>query len=150
MALDGDGGAIDPERLLLEEDGVEQLRGGGLGCERLGFATYHPSLFEQCDIEVHVRPRVLGAGRNIVNDETEVMWICSETNVIERAIGVVAGDEDRTAVEIARVFGSVAEGVDGPGGIVGIGTEIMDPRLIRRNRRGEFGLGLGKKDGRTA
>ncbi len=65
LTLDRHGRAIDPERLLLEEDRVKQLGGGRLGCENLGIAGYHPSLIEFRNIQVHIRPRILDAERNI-------------------------------------------------------------------------------------
>src|ERR1700730_8179545 len=101
---------------------------------------------------MHIRAGILGAGRNIVNDEAEIMWIGGEANVVKRAVSVVASDKDRTAIEVARVFSSVAEGVDRPGSIICVRAEIVDARFIRRNwrLRGEFSLWLREKYGSAA
>ncbi len=101
---------------------------------------------------MHVRPGILDAQRNVVNDEPEVMWIWSESNVIKRAVGVVSRDKDRTAVKIPSIFSRVAESVDGPGSIVRIGTEVVDARFTCWNRRlrRELRRRLGEINGRAA
>src|SRR5258707_12151307 len=63
------------------------------------------------------------------------MWIGGESDVIKRAMGVVPCHKPRAAVEIGSVFGGIAEGIDRPGSIVCIGTEIVDARLVQGNRR---------------
>src|SRR5580704_13381395 len=101
---------------------------------------------------MHVRTGVLDAGGNVMNDEAKVMRSGSESDVIKRAIGVVAGDEDGTAVEAGSVFRGVADSVDGPGSVVGVGAEIVDARLIYGNRRVrlEFGRRLDEVDNGAA
>src|SRR5260370_41209558 len=54
------------------------------------------------------------------------------------ALGLLAGDERVTAVEIPGVFGGVAERVLRPGSVVYVTTEIMEARLVGR----DGGIGL--------
>src|SRR6267142_4664748 len=80
------------------------------------------------------------------------MRVRRQANVVERSVGVIAGDKNRTAIEIAGVFGSVSERVHSPGSIVCIRPKIVDASLIGGNRRigSEFRLRLSKENSGAA
>src|SRR5712672_3273934 len=79
------------------------------------------------------------------------MRVCRQANVVERSIGIVAGDENRTAIEIPSVLGSVTECIHRPGSIICIRSKIVDASLVGRNRRigSEFRLRLSEENSST-
>src|SRR6267142_1380375 len=79
------------------------------------------------------------------------MRVRRQANVVEGSVGIVAGDENRTAIEIAGVLGGVSECVHRPGSIICIRSKIMDARLIGGNRRisGEFGWRRSEENSST-
>src|SRR6267154_4786926 len=80
------------------------------------------------------------------------MRICRQANIVKSSISVIAGDENRTAIEIAGVFDSVSECVHSPGSIVCIRPKIVETRFIRGDRRigSEFRLWLSEENSSAA